>query len=255
MWNWIERLAELQKREISLVLVTVIGSKGSTPRDIGAKMIVLGGGEIFGTIGGGALEFWAIAEAKKCLAEGTSKTLECDLSKDVKMPCGGQVEFLMEVINKRPRLYVFGGGHVGQAVCRVFSGTPFLIHVIDEREEWISADRFPEGVIRHHAPWAKFVQDAQWDEAETYAVILTHSSELDQEILKEVIQLPARYVGMIGSRGKWEKTKRYLAAEGISEKDLTRVRCPLGVPVIKGKSPQEIAISLAAELLAIHDGK
>ncbi len=255
MWNWVEKLHELQSKETPMALVTVIGSRGSAPREIGAKMIVLAGGQIFGTIGGGAVEHWIIAEAQKCLSDGISKTVDCDLLKDVKMSCGGGMAFLVEVINRRPRLFVFGGGHVGQAVCRVFSDTPFSIHVIDEREEWISADRFPHDVLRHHEPWAEFVKGATWDEVWTYVAILTHEAALDQKILKEVLAKPTRYVGMIGSRTKWEKVKENLVAGGMSRKDLDRVHCPLGIASVKGKSPQEIAISLAAELLAIHDGK
>jgi xanthine dehydrogenase accessory factor len=144
---------------------------------------------------------------------------------------------------------------VAQAISRVFSDTPFSIHVIDERPEWISADRFPQGVIRHSEPWASFVAGAAWDETWTYAAILTHEAALDQKILKEVLTKPTHYVGMIGSRSKWEKVKGDLIMQGIPAKDLERVRCPLGLPTVKGKSPQEIAISLAAELLAIYDGK
>ncbi|MFH1017819.1 MAG: xanthine dehydrogenase accessory protein XdhC [Pseudomonadota bacterium] len=255
MWNWVEKLSELQAKESPMVLVTVTGSRGSAPREVGAKMIVLADGTIFGTIGGGAVEHWVIAEAQKCLTDGATRTADCDLGKDLKMPCGGQMSFLMEVFHRRPGLYVFGGGHVGQAVCRVLTDTPFAVHVIDERAEWICADRFPPGVIRHHKAWAAFVNAARWDGQWTYVAILTHEAELDQKILKEVLRKPARYVGMIGSRAKWEKMKGDLAADGVPKKDLERVHCPLGLASVKGKSPQEIAVSLAAEILSIHDGK
>ncbi len=253
MWDWIARLSELQAGETPFALVTLIRAGGSTPRETGARMIVLVDGTFFGTIGGGGLERWAIDQARACLSEGTSRIVTCVLDKDVGMPCGGRVEFFMEAFNRGPRLYVFGGGHVGRAITRVLAETPFSVHVIDERDEWIAADRFPEGTIRHATPFTDFIAFARWDDRMTYVAIVTHSADRDREVLAGVIRRPARYVGMIGSRTKWQVVLKALEEAGIPPADLERVRCPFGNPAIKGKTPQEIAISLAAEILAIHD--
>ncbi len=251
MWNWIRKLDELQRAEEPLVLVTVTKSRGSSPRDAGAKVIVLSDGTFFGTVGGGRLENLVLSEARKCLADGRSRCVEYNLERDAGMPCGGSVEVFMEVLNTKPKVYVFGGGHVGQAVCRTLAGTPFGVHVIDEREEWVRAERFPEDTVRHHTRPGDFIEEVEWSASATYVVILTHDSQLDQNILSWVIAHPARYIGMIGSKTKWQQTQKTLVAGGARPDDLARVRCPMGIDGIRGKSPQEIAISVAAELLRI----
>ncbi len=251
MWNWIRKLEEFQKAEEPFVLVTVTKSRGSSPRDAGAKVIVLSDGTFFGTVGGGRLEKLILSEARTCLADGTSRCVEYNLRRDAGMPCGGSVEVFMEVLNRKPKVYVFGGGHVGQAVCRTLAGTPFAVHVIDEREDWIGADRFPQDTVPHHIRPDDFIKEVEWNASSTYVVILTHDSQLDQNILASVIAHPAHYIGMIGSRTKWHEVQKILVAGGAHPDDLARVRCPMGIAGIRGKSPQEIAISVAAELLRV----
>lgn len=254
MWNWISKLEELRAQGTAVVAVTVTQCTGSTPRETGAKMLVLATGEFFGTIGGGHLEELALADAKKCLAEGASKTIRYPLGAKTGQCCGGVVDLLFEVINTGPRLYLFGAGHVGQAVARTLSGTPFAVHVIDEREEWIRSEQLPAEVVRHHCEWDDFVGEAQWDREKTYVAIMTHRHDTDQEIIEDVIERPARYIGLIGSRAKWERFKQRLEAKGTNADAVARVTCPLGLD-IGGKAPQEVAVSLAAELLKIHYGR
>lgn len=160
----------------------------------------------------------------------------------------------MELIYNNPNLYIFGAGHVGQAVCRVFSGTPFIIHLVDEREEWIDSDKIPDGVHRHKEPYDIFIKNAAWSNKNTYAAIMTHSAEIDQDILEKVMQNPACYIGMVGSSNKWRTVKQNLAKAGKKEKELARVRCPIGLD-LGGKSPQELAISIAAEVISTYYGK
>jgi xanthine dehydrogenase accessory factor len=251
MWNWITKLEELRAQGRPVVAVTVTQCSGSTPRDTGAKMLVLEDGTFFGTIGGGHLEDLAIADARKCLEEGASRTIKYPLGAKTGQCCGGVVELLMEVVNNGPRLYIFGAGHVGQAACRTLVGTPFSVHVVDERAEWVNSDAIPGEVVRHHCEWDDFVEEARWDADRTYVAIMTHRHDTDQDIIEDVIKRPAKYIGMIGSRGKWERFRQRLTARGVSEETLARVRCPLGID-IGGKAPQEVAVSLAAELLKTH---
>ncbi len=254
MWDWVSELFELRARGAPGVLVTVVETLGSAPREAGAKMLVLGDGSFRGTIGGGHLEELALIEAKTRLETGESKTIRYPLGAKTGQCCGGTVDLFFEVLNQGPSLYLFGAGHVGQAVCRVLEGTPFLVHVIDDREDWIRADRFPRTVVRHHCEWDEFARAARWDAERSFVAIMTHRHDTDEDIVRELVHKPSRYFGLIGSQAKWERFRQRLSARGLTEEQLARVKCPLGIDV-GGKAPTEVAISLAAELLKIHYGR
>lgn len=254
MWDWIGKLDELKRLGREAVLVTVTRYSGSAPRKTGAKMIVLGDGSFFGTVGGGMVEHHALNEATRRLSSGESGTMEVSLkqSENSGFPaCGGTVELYIEVLNSEPCVYIFGAGHVGQALCKVLQGTPFRIHLIDERPEWIGSLEIPDGVVRHSCRWSEFIAGADWCEKRSFVVIVSFNGAIDQEILREVVSNPAHYVGMIGSRTKWGKVKENLEREGL---DLRRVRCPIGHDN-GGGAPQEIAIAIASELLSVYYGR
>lgn len=251
MWDWISKLNELRNSGQLMVLVTVTKTEGSTPREIGAKMLVLANGSFFGTIGGGGVEKMALEEARKCLDEGISRTFEIALTEKNKMLCYGKMELYMDVIFNNPQVYIFGAGHVGQALSRVLAETPFVIHLVDEREEWIGSDRIPGTVNRHGKSFAQFIESTGWNGENTYVAIMTHSAEIDQEILSLVLKKPNYYLGLVGSENKWKKIRSNLVQAGFSEDELLKVRCPVGLK-LGGKSPQEIAISIAAEILKTY---
>lgn len=240
----------------TVVTVTVTQCTGSTPREVGAKMLVLEDAKIFGTIGGGHLEEQAIKDAVALLAEGTSKTIRYPLGAKTGQCCGGTVDLLFEVLNRGPRLYLFGAGHVGQALCRTVVGTSFTVHVVDERKEWVFSDEIPREVVRHHCEWQDFVEEAPWDAANTYVAIMTHRHDTDQAIVEDLLRRgrPVRYLGLIGSRSKWARFEQRLKLRGVTDAALQSVRCPVGLP-IGGKAPQEVAVSIAAELLKEHYGR
>ena len=252
MWDWLRRLSELEERCTPAALVTVVRCTGSTPSAPGSKMIVLGDGSIFGTVGGGHLEQLVTQDARACVASGESKVLRYPLGATAGQCCGGVVEVFAEVLNVGPQLYLFGAGHVGQAVCRALLGTPFVVHAIDERQEWSSA--VPPEVTPHVVPWETFVADATWSAERTYVAIMTHRHDLDEAIVEDVLARPARYVGLIGSETKWRRFRERLEGRGVSRETLDRVRCPIGID-IGGKSPQEVALSVAAQLLGEHHGR
>lgn len=252
MWDWLSKLEELRSEAKSVAVVTVANFSGSTPREIGAKMLVCEDGEFFGTIGGGNLERLAIADAVSALKDGNPRFTKFPLGPTVGQCCGGSVGLLVEVLGRGPKLYVFGAGHVGRAICQVLTGTPFQIHLVDARSEWLLSNEIPSAVVRHSEPWTTFLATAEWNAHQTYCVILTHQHSLDQAILAEIAERPSRYVGLIGSRTKWARFRMRLKSLGLSEQTLDRVTCPIGVP-LKGKSPKEIAISFAAQILGIND--
>ena len=148
MWNWIEKSAELEQSGEQFAIVTITQCKGSSPREVGAKMIVLPSGDFFGTIGGGNLEKIAISDALECLEKSKSKHLPYPLCFRTGQCCGGAVEVFIEIQGMQPRLYIFGAGHVGQAVAQVMVGTGFAIQMIDDRAEWIESPNIPRGYLR-----------------------------------------------------------------------------------------------------------
>jgi xanthine dehydrogenase accessory factor len=252
MWDWIGKLEELRRSGQLAVLVTVTKSTGSTPRKHGAKMIVLPDGTFFGTVGGGVPEYYALEDARNCFENMQCSTSRIPLQQRGEFPaCGGTMELYMELINDNPFLYLFGAGHIGQALCQVLEGTPFRIHLIDERDEWINSAAIPSGVIRHQCRWSDFIEKANWCDKRSFVTILTFSGTVDQQVLEEVLPHPARFVGMIGSKGKWAGVQANLAEKGL---DLSRVRCPVGHDN-GGKSPREIAISIASQLLSTYNGR
>ena len=210
MWDWIGKLNELRNKDQQLVLVTVVNTSGSTPREIGAKMLVVSDGTFYGTIGGGGVEKMALEEAHKCFEEGTSKKVEIELTEKNKMLCIGKMELYMDLIFNHPQLYIFGAGHVGQALSNVMTGTAFVVHLIDEREEWIGSDRIPDNANRHKIAYDQFIKSVTWSQENTFLAIMTHSAEIDEDILEKVIKKPGRYLGLVGSKNKWKKIRTNL---------------------------------------------
>jgi len=254
VWDWIGKLREVADGGDEAALVTVTSVAGSTPAALGAKMIVLGDGSFSGTVGGGHLEKLVLGDAAACLGAGASKNFRYPLGATAGQCCGGVVEIFIEVLAARPRLYLFGVGHVGSAVARMLEGTPFRVHAIDEREDWLGSSKLPASLRRHPEPWDVFLASASWDETRTYVAIMTHRHDLDQDILEKVLDKPSRYVGLIGSGTKWNRFQSRLAERGVSPEKLARVRCPIGLDV-GGKAPQEVAVSVCAELLQVHHGR
>lgn len=252
MWDWIGKLEELRQQNQLALLVTVTKSAGSTPRKHGAKMIVLPDGTFFGTVGGGEPEAYALKDARRCFAELEGSAARVPLQQKGGLPaCGGTMEFYMELVNNNPCLYLFGAGHVGQALCRTLEGTPFRVHLVDDRDEWINGPAIPAGTIRHHRHFSEFIGQANWCDRRSFVAIATYSAERDQQILEGVMARPTRYVGMIGSQSKWSRMRKNLEGK---EGDLTRVRCPIGHDN-GGGSPQEIAVSIASQLLSTYYGR
>ncbi|MGE0616079.1 MAG: xanthine dehydrogenase accessory protein XdhC [Bacteriovoracia bacterium] len=253
MTDWAGELIRLRAKGQPFAVVTVTAVSGSGPREPGAKMLVRADRSIWGTIGGGNLEHQAIQDAQTVIANGQAKVERYPLGAKTGQCCGGTMDLFFEPMNHGPRLYLFGAGHVAQAVCRILEGTPFLVHVIDDRETWVQSPVLSDAVIRHECEWDEFVREAIWDADRTYVAVMTYRHDTDQAIIEKVSELPAKYIGLIGSEAKWSRFQQRMEAKGISGERINRVKCPLGLPT-GGKSPSEVAISLAAELLQKYHG-
>jgi xanthine dehydrogenase accessory factor len=244
------QIAQLAAEGRAFVVATVIESAGSTPQKPGSKMVILPDGSLRGTVGGGAIELQITDAAKALLgAPGeTSRVIETHLTHDLGMCCGGKMKVFLEKHAAQDRLWVFGAGHVARELAALSRTVGFHVTVVDERAEWASRERFPTAdalVLRHPADVARELAGGP----DCYFCITTHDHPLDQAVLEALLDKPAAYLGVIGSRRKAERFKMRLSAAGFSTQQLERVRSPMGVP-IDALTPAEIAVSIVAELIA-----
>ena len=164
----------------------------------------------------------------------------------------GDPAVYVEPLTTAGTVYIFGGGHVGQALVPFLTMTGFRVVVFDSRPHAARPERFPgaaEVILGDYNRIGDFVTLT----ADDYAVIMTPGHQSDREILSQVLRTPATYVGCIGSRHKVQKTRELLLSQGIPEADIDRIHSPIGLP-IGGETPQEVALSVAAELVAHRSG-
>ena len=234
------------------VLLTVVESRGFTPQKPGGRMLLGDSGEIAGTIGGGAIEHDCLREARELLAEGSgTRTVRRQLTTELGMCCGGEMVVHLEVLEAQPRLVVFGAGHVARPLARLAAECGFAVTVVDAREEWLSPERFPAAVraVRDPESFAR-----EWEaSAADYAVVTTHDHGLDQKVVQALLPRQLRYTGLIGSLAKQRKFALRLRARGASDADVARLRTPVGL-AIGARTPEEIAVSIVAELVSVRRG-
>ncbi len=250
-----QQIAELRQKQIPSALVTVIKTTGSVPRGVGAKMIVQVDGQIHGTIGGSSVEAQVIQEAQDVIQAGrpqlVTHTLADAIHHDTGMVCGGTMDFFIEPLQLPERVYIFGGGHVGIHVTALAKRVGFDCVVVDGRAEYASAERFPEAsrcIVADPGAVAEALAVTDRD----YIVIVTPAHHDDYQVLRGVIRKPARYIGMIGSRTKRAQIYDTLrTTDGVSEDLLRKVHSPIGI-AIGSETPEEIAVSIVAELIQVR---
>jgi len=251
--SWISALAELQDKGEACVLVTIIEERGSTPRNAGSKMVVTAE-RIFETIGGGHLEYKAMELAREMLASRSLDTrLErFSLGASLGQCCGGATVLLFEPMGQpQAQIAVFGAGHVGRALVPLLASLPCKVRWIDSRE-----NEFPEQIP---AGAEKIVNDEVVDEVEnmppgSYYIVMTHNHQLDLELTAAILKRDDfAYYGLIGSKTKRVKFEHRLRERGFAEDSMARMRCPMGLPEVKGKLPVEIAVSIAGEVIATYN--
>jgi xanthine dehydrogenase accessory factor len=246
----LDALSALIRRGERGALATVVRAAGSTPQQVGARMLLLGDGRLVGTVGGGRIEEQVREALGGCLRGEPARTLGWDLTRDLGMCCGGRMEVFVEPIVGSARLIMFGAGHVAQATARLAALLNFRVTVVDEREELNSAERFPEATRLCAAPDEALRELAP--SADDWLLVVTHDHTLDQAALEAALAHPHRYIGMIGSRRKVLRIyERMRQRRGALE--LSRVYAPVGLD-IGAVGPEEIAVSVAAELVALRRG-
>ena len=252
-----EALERISKGE-TVGLATIVETKGSTPGEVGAKMLVGKDGLIAGTIGGGITEAKVIEEVKQSLKEGKGKLITCHLTKeqaalDEGAICGGDMKVFIDVLQPKEEMLIFGAGHIAVCVSRLAKMVGFKVTVVDSRKEFANQDRFPEADEIIVEDLEKALNHIKITSS-TYIIIVTRGHLQDQDVLASVIKSEAAYIGMIGSRKKNATVFQRLVEQGISKEELDKVHAPIGID-IKAQTPEEIAISIIAEIIQVRRGK
>ena len=234
-------------------LATIVHTNGSIPSYESSRMLVREDGSIAGTIGGGCVEAEVWAAAKEVMHKEAPRKMVFNLNNEASFDngliCGGTLEVFVEPILPQPMLYIFGGGHVSMAVARAASAAGFGIGVIDDRESFANATRFPMAQ-EIYTTYDEAFQKIQ-PNASSYLVIVTRGHKDDMRVLAWAVRAPARYVGMIGSKRKVLSVYKALEKEGYRPEEFQRVYAPMGLD-IGALAPEEIAISIVAELIGIR---
>ena len=253
MLNWIEELKSFKDKREAVALVTVTKCLGSTPCVVSSRMIVTKERKIYGTIGGGKIEFLVIEEAIKALDEHRVIEMSYTLGPEFEQCCGGQVELIIEPMNQSPQLFLFGAGHIGVEISRLLIDTPFEVHLMDSRENWISdlnLDKRIKLKAVNQNDFKSFTDAVQWGK-NCYILVLTHDHALDFDIIAMALQNETKYIGLIGSKTKRVRFHNRLVKDLKLKDGMNNVICPIGLE-IGGNAPKEIAISVVAQLIQEH---
>jgi xanthine dehydrogenase accessory factor len=251
-----EEVARLLRGGRVLVVATLSASHGSTPRRTGAKMIVCDSGETFFSIGGGAFEALVIEDAREAIRTGRGLEKEYRFTEQgdeaTGMVCGGLARVLFEVVAPPLPLLIFGGGHVGRELAHVAARLGFEVTVIDDRAAYLEPGRYPGGT-RLLAAGRDFSAGLPEIPSGGYVAVVTRCHKTDLAAVRHAVGRGASYVGLIGSRRKVRTVLERAEGSGASPQDLREVRGPIGL-AIGAESPEEIAVSIAAEMIAVRRG-
>lgn len=231
------------------VAAIIQASKGS-PRKSGTKMIVFPDGKTEFTVGGGAIEETTIKKCIQAIKEGKNKKFKYKFNTE--MLCGGEAEIFIEVYKTSGSVIIFGGGHIGLALSKILDilGMPYI--VVDDRVDFATNKRFPNAYEVKVISYENVMREVKITE-NSYCVIITHGHKGDKKVLSEALKSEAAYIGMIGSQNKVETTLSQLEDDGLNIKD-GRLFAPIGLD-IGGNSPQEIALSIAAQIVKNQNAK
>jgi xanthine dehydrogenase accessory factor len=233
-------------------LATVVRASGSTPQRLGARLLLREDGVTLGTVGGGAIELTVLEALRRAIERRAPELLIRDLAHDLGMCCGGRMEIFVEPILPAPRLWLLGAGHVSKPTATLARSVGFEVHVIDEREELNTAERFPD-CERVLGDPSEELRRAALGEGD-WVLIMTHDHQLDEAVLAASADQNANYVGLVGSKRKALRLVERVRQKRSGQFPLDRVYAPVGLD-IGAISPEEIAVSIVAELIALRHGQ
>ena len=249
-----EEIVRLRQQGRRGAIATIVNVRGSIPSFETAKMLVRDDGSILGTVGGGCVEADVWQAAREVMESEKPRTLTFNLNHDPRydtgLVCGGTLDIFIEPVLPPAELYIFGAGHVSVNLYKAAKNAGFDVTVVDDRDLYANRERFPEAkqIVAEDFEVAM----SQLNPNETfYIVITTRGHKDDMRVLRWAVQTRARYIGMIGSKRKAITVFRELVKEGLPENLFERVHSPIGLD-IGAITPEEIAVAITAELIAIR---
>lgn len=251
----LEELVVARQEGNPVALAVIVKARGSVPRHTGTKMLVYADGRTSGTIGGGELEARVLQQALASLEDNKSRYIPYSLVDPERGDpgiCGGEVEVFVEPYLPPTTILIIGCGHVGQAVAQLANWLGFRVVVSDDREGMATPEVVPDA--DYYFPGS--IEDTLSSfkvNITTYVVAVTRNVELDRVILPKILETEAPYIGIIGSRRRWEETQRLLLEDGIDKDQMSRFHSPIGLE-LHAETPEEIAVSILAEVIMIHRG-
>ena len=239
----------------SAALCTIITSSGSAPRHEGTKMLVMSDGSFMGTVGGGAVEDLVYQEAFDTILNPKTKVLKysmVDPKRGDPGVCGGTVEIFIEPVLPSAKLIIIGGGHVGKALARQAKFLGYHVIISDDRQEFCTPEANPDADEFYACLMSELVNQTKITTS-TYIILTTRGSNVDVEGLAPLLDTPAAFIGVIGSKRRWAFTQKGLLEKGVSEEALLKVHSPVGIE-LNAETPEEIAVSIMAEIIMLRNG-
>ncbi|MDP2718207.1 MAG: XdhC/CoxI family protein [Dehalococcoidia bacterium] len=256
MQDIFEEIVKIKKEGGEAALATIIITRGSTPREQGSKMLIKKDGTVIGSVGGGCNEAEVWQEAMKVMEEGKPKVLHFDLTgrqvEEEGMICGGTMDVYLEPVLPQPSVTIFGGGHISLSLVKIAKLVGLDVTVIDDRPTYANKERFPEADNIIALEFSEAIAQLGINK-NSFLVIVTRGHAHDEDVLEWALNTPAKYIGMIGSKKKVKTVFDHIIARGGNENALKRVHAPIGLP-IKAQTPEEIAVSIMAEIIQIRRG-
>ncbi len=251
-----EELIRLRREGQKCALATIVEVNGSIPSYESAKMLVREDGSIAGTIGGGCVEAEVWNAAREVMESERPRQLKFTLGQDAAydngLICGGQLTVFVEPVVPQPRAFIFGAGHISRSLSRIANIAGFSTVIVDNRASFANAERFPEASAIHAEEYETVFPTL--DVRDTgYIVIVTRGHRDDMLVLRWAVSTPARYIAMIGSKRKVIGVVRELQKEGVPLSAFERIFAPMGFD-IGAITPEEIAVSVVAEMIALRRG-
>jgi xanthine dehydrogenase accessory factor len=249
-----DELVALRRKGQKCALATIVQVNGSIPSYESAKLLVREDGSMAGTIGGGCVEAEVWNAAREVIETEQPRHLTFSLGQDAAydngLICGGQLNVFVEAIIPQPRAFIFGAGHISKSLSKVATLAGFATVIVDDREQFANRDRFPEADEVHAGEYEDVFPKLEVNHS-SYIVIVTRGHRDDMRVLKWALTTSARYISMIGSKRKVLNVMKELEKEGMRREDFQRLHAPMGLE-IGAISPEEIAVSVAAEMIAVR---
>jgi xanthine dehydrogenase accessory factor len=249
-----EELVRLRRAGRKCALATIVEVRGSIPSHQSAKLLVRDDGSMIGTIGGGCVEAEVWNAAREAIEAEKPKHLSFNLGQDAAydngLICGGQLEVYVEPVLPAPRAFIFGAGHISRGLAQIAGLAGFETVVVDDRETYACRERFPDAAEIHAGEYEEIFPKLDVNET-AYIVIVTRGHRDDMRVLRWAVGTSARYIAMIGSKRKVIGVIRELEKEGVPAAAFERVFAPMGLE-IGAVSPEEIAVSVVAEMIAVR---